>query len=477
MLADNYKGYKGLPELVGLHTMKEAVSRGLTVTESVSRLKRYHWTAKRLSIILVSRITAMPVYELKMAFSLHAHYLAEHVEPFFARVREMREPPYGMDATPHEALDILLDEIQNAPDTEALLLGLYEVIIPALVRGLEKHLADDNRLFDHPTYRVCRFAHLEIKEIKEYGEKAIAAMITESDRNKYKEWLMLLYDCLRAMGDLDGTQPQQQVALKKIYSVNEYKYDGVPARDERFKDLYNMGVNAEAFLLDKNQQPLPKTIMLYFKRMREIDVPEMMASIVSETPGKPWAYYEDMIRQIWDEARHAMMGEVGFTSIDIDWKKIPFNFTWAYLLNTKMDRKDRHAVLYFIEQGLMPAKTGKQYEWEVAVSTTNRLTQLIQDYDWADEVLHARIGRDWIVPELGGQVETMEQGNKAWSVALADAYDRFENEGLTQHENWWPEVYKQACKFWKIEPDESIVAYNTSYRDLRADRKELDAKK
>ena len=56
----------------------------------------------------------------------------------------------------------------------------------------------------------------------------------------------------------------------------------------------------------------PKTLMMFYKRLREIDVPEMMATIIAETPDKPWDYYRDMTRQLWDEARHAMMGEVGF---------------------------------------------------------------------------------------------------------------------------------------------------------------------
>ncbi len=72
-----------------------------------------------------------------------------------------------------------------------------------------------------------------------------------------------------------------------------------------------MGVNAEVFLYDESMPADAKVLMMYYKRLREIDVPEMMASIIAETRGKPWNYYRDMTRQLWDEARHAMMGEVG----------------------------------------------------------------------------------------------------------------------------------------------------------------------
>ncbi|MBO9571219.1 MAG: hypothetical protein J7497_03275 [Chitinophagaceae bacterium] len=467
MLAENYKGYKGLPELVGLLTMKESMSKGLTVAESVARLKRFHWMAKRLSLIFTARITSMPIYELKMAFGLHAHYLAEHAEQFFNRVREMREPPYGMDTAPHPALDIFLDELQSAPDNE-FVTGVYTVAIPELLNALSKYLTECNKLFEHPTYRVCRFAALEVEEINTYGKEAVKVVNSEN-----KQWLQLLKDCLNVMGGPDGSGRSKEVLPERNFSKQPYQYKGFPKRDERFKDVYNMGVNAEALLLNKEIAPLPKTLMLYFKRMREIDVPEMMASIISETPDKPWAYYKDMIRQLWDESRHAMMGEVGFTSLNIKWEDIPFNLTWSYLLNTKMTNIERHAILYFIEQGLMPAKTGKQYEWEVALKTDSHLTELIQDYDWADEVLHARIGRDWIVSELGGQLAAMDFGNKAWSKALSDSFETFEKEGLTKHENWWPGIYKKACEFWNITPDPAILNYNTSYRESRPDRVEL----
>ena len=473
MTAENYQGYKGLPELVGLLPMTDALSKGLLVEESAARLKRFHWTARRLALVLTSRITAMPVYELKMALALHAHYLAEHVGPFFERVREMREPPYGLDQAPDPTLDVVLDEVQAAPTPEALVLGVYEVLVPALTRGLRRVLHDDNRLFDHPTYRVCRLALVELADVEDYGRQAVAALVTDEHRARYATWLTLLHDCLATLGDLDGSQPVQARAVERQFSATPYQHDYVPRRDERFHDMHNMGVNAESFLLDPAQPALPKTLMLYFKRLREIDVPEMMASIVYDTPGKPWGYYRDMIRQIWDESRHAMMGEVGFTSLGIDWRTIPFNITWSYLLNTKLSSQERHAVLFFIEQGLMPAKTGKQYEWEVAVATTNRLSRLVQDYDWADEILHARIGRDWIVPEVGGQPAAMAAGNAAWSKALLDVYEQVQADGLTTHANWWPQVYRQACAHWGIAPDPAVLAYHTTYQQTRADRKQV----
>lgn len=469
---ESYRGYAGLPPLVGLHSMADAVTAGLTVAECVARLLRLHWSLKRLHAIFIARITAMPVYELKMAFSLHGFYCAEHVEEFAKRVREMRQPPYGLETSPDANLDLFFDEILGATSLEALTLGLYGYAVPAVVRALERLIDDTNRLFDHPSYRVCRLTLVEMQDVLLYGEQAIGCLVSAESRSSLAEWTSLLKRALDAAGDLDGTQPKAELDLKPMFSATPYQYDGVPRRDERFRDPYNMGVNAEAFLFNPDVPPLPKSIMLYFKRMREIDVPEVMSSILAETEGKPWEYYRAMTRQLWDEARHAMMGETGFVSMGIDWTKIPLNFTWSLGLNTQLTALERHAVLYTIEQGLMPKKTGKEYEWEVAVATANRLTMLIQDYDWADEILHARIGRDWLVKELGGQKTALEYGDEAWSRILVD-WAKWREEGLTRHENWWPEIYRAACQYWSMEPDPKLLAYNTTYESTRADLKQV----
>src|SRR5215475_5038244 len=164
-----YQTFKNLPALAGVCSMGEAMKPGLSVGECVRRLKRYHYAFKRLHQIFTARITAEPAYELKMAFSLHSHLCAEHVSALRKRVGEMREPPLGLEAVPEPNLEIFFDEILAAPTSEELLLGLYEKAIPALTNALEHHLRDTNKLVDHPSVRVCRFALLELEDLVDFG--------------------------------------------------------------------------------------------------------------------------------------------------------------------------------------------------------------------------------------------------------------------------------------------------------------------
>jgi hypothetical protein len=468
---NDYQTYRNLPALAGICTIEEAAKSGLTVDECVTRLKRFHYAFKRLHQIFNDRLTAEPVYELKMAFSHHAHLCAEHVAALRVRVGEMREPPLGLDRVPDPHLEILFDEILMAPTTEELVTAIYGKALPGILAGLDRHLADTNRLADAPSVRIVRFAQLETQDMLDYGAKAISALVNQTWQEENRAWLSLLDDCAAATGSIDGTQPKLEKEILPRYSAESYKYDPVPKRDERFPDPYNMGVNAEVFLYDKEMPIEPKTLMMFYKRIREIDVPEMMASIIAETPNKKWGYYRDMTRQLWDEARHAMMGEVGFVAAGVDWTKVMVNFTWSLALNTQLKPLERHAVLYFIEQGLMP-RTGKRYEWEVGKASGNRLSQLFQDYDWADEVLHAKIGRDWYLPLFDDPKKGVEYGDECWSKVLMD-WSQWRDDGLTEHRNWWPEVYTEACKKWNIEPDPNVLAYDTTYETVRADLKDI----
>ncbi|MFO0936185.1 MAG: hypothetical protein U0798_06690 [Gemmataceae bacterium] len=463
-----YSSYKNLPPLAGLCTFEEAFAPGLPVEECVRRLKRIHYSLRRLFEILTSRITSEPVYELKTLFAHHAYLFAEHCTSIRQRVSEMREPPLGLDEIPHPALERYFDEIANAPTANERLFAVYQDTLGRIHVAIEHYLRETHPLTDAPSRRMLKAMTHELTEIREIGCRTFDAFpLTEDGRGWSESILGVL---ATEAGDIAGqprpyTKPLAELPRK--YSGIPPIYDPIPQRDERFTDLWNQGVNAESFLYDETQPARAKALMMLFKRLREIDVPEMMASIMMQTSGKPWAYYRDMSRQLWDEARHAMMGEVGFVALGVDWTKAKITWNWSYRLNTECSPLERHGVLFFIEQGLMP-RTGKRYEYEVATLSGIPLVATIQDFDWADEVLHSQIGRAWYVTQFPSLKDAMDYGDQAWSKIISN-WTTVSEMGLTNHANWWPAIYTQACRAEGVAPDPRVLAFDETYEGKRAD--------
>jgi hypothetical protein len=496
----DYRSHKGLPPLAGLCTIEEAAKPGISVEECVRRLKRFHYCFKRLHQILTARITAEPIYELKTGFAHHAYLCAEHVTALRTRIGEMREPPLGLEDVPHPALEAFFDEILAAPTTEELIVGV-RFAMDQLWHSFRYYVDDTNPLTDAPSRRALRFALEEVNEMANWGARVTSCLVEPDSKREeeLEEWGKYLGGLLDLAGGLDGTattsasggrkppvetnEPSQSEGsnrgltpparqdVPRRYSAQPHQYDPVPKRDERFTDPWNQGVNAESFLYNPAYPARAKALMMLYKRLREIDVPEMMSSIITQTPGKPWGYYRDMSRQLWDEARHAMMGEVGFVALGVDWTKAKITLNWSHRLNTECTPMERHGVLYFIEQGLMP-KTGKRYEFETGRESGLPLIATLQDFDWADEVLHSQIGRAWYVPLFGSLKEALDYGDAAWSKVLSN-WATVKERGLTNHENWWPAVYEMACRAEGVPPDASVLAFAETYEGKRADLKDV----
>mgnify|MGYP002628180074 CR=1 FL=1 len=483
----NYESLKGLPPLAGLTSFEDAAGPGMGVEACVDRLKRIHYSLHRSWSICLARLTSEPIYELKMGFSHHAHLTAEHVTLFRERVSEMRHPPLGLDKVPDVNLEAFFDEILMSDNALQMIAGLYRGAFPAILESATCYLEDTNLLTDAPTVRILKIMIPELESMIDWGNAAISALekeATDDERATLESWMDELSAWLAAAGQLDGTDPASgEITTTPRFSGKDWEYDNIPQRDERFPDPYNMGVHAEEFLYDEKFDERDKVLMMFYKRIREIDVPEMMAPIMvelmnatgnEEKGGRPWAFYRDLTRQMWDEARHAMMGEVGFAKLGLDWPKLVMvNFTWSKGLNEQLTPTERHAVLWFIEQGLMN-KTGKRFEWEVGKASGDAYSELIQDFDWADEVLHARIGRDWYVKDFENVKEAAAYGSECWDKVMTD-WGQWRIDGLTEHRNWWPDLYKAACIMRGTEPDPETLAYDETYASTRADLNRISA--
>ncbi|HJR35535.1 MAG TPA: hypothetical protein VJ817_11335 [Gemmatimonadales bacterium] len=427
---------EAIPELAGLAGYAEAARIGYPVDENVRRLLRYQWTERRLMRDLLSHLTAEPVWEVKCGYALHQWQDAEHVDRLRRRIGEMRHPVPSLDEAPDAALDTLLEEALRSTDAVELLAGSYAVVREALAAAYREHLATTNPLVDHPTRRVLRAALADHEASLAWSNTALAAL-TRYDAAagvRARAWQEHLRAYLDGAGGIAGPAPERAAQLPRPRAVASFAPDFHPRRDARFAGQYAFEFPPHVVYNDPRVPADERNLALLCKRTLEMDVPEMMASIMIERGDAPWEFHFDFSRQLWDETRHAMMGTVALTARGVDWTRIPLNVGFALRLNLHATPLERQTMLYAIEQSLMPGETGKRFEFHTAEEAGDPLSAHFHDYDWADEVLHAHIGRRWLKREGIGTEQAMERTQAIHQRTWA-ALDRYRSS--EPPEDWW----------------------------------------
>ena len=437
--------FDAIPELAGISTYEDAARVGYSVDDNVARLLRYHWAERRLMALLIAHLTAEPVWEVKCALALHQWQGAEHVDALRTRITEMRHPAPPLDVAPDEALDRFLGELLHSANTAELLAGVHDVAYAALADAYREHIAHTNPLVDHPTRRTLRIALAETEDAIAWGRQALDVVCRADPdaRRAADAWSAHLRALLAAAGGIAGDKPvSKPAALASLRSRRAFEPDFHPRRDERFAGSYNFEFPPHLVYNAPGVSDDERNLALICKRALEMDVPEMMASFITERADQPWEFHHDYSRQLWDEARHAMMGTVALQVRGIDWKhELPLNVSFALRLNLHATPLERQVMLYAIEQSLMPAETGKRFEYETALAARDELSAHFHDYDWADEVLHAQIGRRMLRRDGITREQAVERAaaihEKTWA-----ALERYRS--LAPQENWWPEFVRHA---------------------------------
>jgi hypothetical protein len=427
-----------IPPLANVSTYQEAARLGLSVDETVDRLMRYAWFARRAMEAALYWLNPTPEWEVKEAFSLHAYLMADHAQSFRRRIGEMRNPMPDMDTSPDMCIDQFFDEVLTAETTSEKLTALYGVVLPAVLDAYRRHFESANPLVDFPTRRVLRHLIIEQEDMVQWGQAALEAV---DETLAFKSHLEAF---LKAAGGVDGIENAPD-NLPESRVTDAFTADFFPRRDQRFEQQHNFIFPPHEVARTEGVSAAEKTLALMCKRTLEMDVPEAMARMIVEAEGQPWLFYVDMCRQLWDEARHAMMGTVYFENLGIDWKReMPLHPGFAIRLNFHMTPLEAHAALYTIEQSLMPATTGKKYEWETAGEAADDLARLFQDFDWADEVLHVRIGRDWGLALSGMTRKEFEELGSQKLVETEAALDEYAKREAQI--NWWPAFVEKVLR-------------------------------
>jgi hypothetical protein len=431
------------PAYAALAGRDRLTGAGLPVARATAVLHRLAYTKQRLAITAAVFLPSTPEWEVKCALALHGWLDAEHAALLYARLAEMREPPPTPADVPDAKLEAALDEVLAPADTSHRIAALYGGVRPLLRKAVQRYLDDTNPLCDQPSVRL-----LTIISTEEAAVRAWSDAVKVDD--EAARWSDHVSGSLGAAGGIDGTAPVSPAPTPRFR--RPYSFDIVPRRDRRFRNLFDTSTPAGE-----------RNAALMFKRVREMDVPEVIAGIVAErwaearnTAGREdsWAYYVSMLRQMWDEARHAMLGQALLESRGIDWTALPVNVTFSWKLAQFCSPLERHILLYAIEQSLMPRDRGKPYEHRIAEESGDRLSALFHDYDWADEVLHVAIARQCLRPELpGGLAEARTRAGNLWTrIARALEEHPFPRDTAPSDvADWWPR-YARAVLGRDVDP-------------------------
>jgi hypothetical protein len=420
-----------IPPLAGLFGYEAASRPGYRVADAAHRLWRLAYAYRRLHALAVDALPRTPEWEVKCALGLQIWLDAEHAGALGDRAGELRQPSVDVGTAPDERLARVFDELAHARDTGELLAAEYVVVRGALAAALRTYLDTTNPLADHPSVRLVEAALRDEERTLAWGRAAAAAVPAEGD------WPELVRHLLAAAGGLLGDDPAAPAPSAPLRSAaGPPPPDPVVRRDERFADPYNQSALIDRYCDDPERQADERAYALAYKRLREMDVPEWMAPIIAASGDQPFERQRELSRQLWDETRHAMMGQVALERQGVPFHAFPIEVQGSMALNTRFTPREAHLLLWVIEQDLMAAATGKKHELEVAAAHGDPVLTTFQDFDWADEVLHARTGRRWIVSEFPSRADAEAAARDVWR-----RYDEVAAELAERSEQreWWPE--------------------------------------
>ncbi|UKS29230.1 hypothetical protein LOZ80_09945 [Paenibacillus sp. HWE-109] len=373
---------------------------GLSVEESARRLQRIAYMDRGLMHMEAGFMIATPEYEVKGALSRMVWQDASHHDELRSRCKQLRMSVVAFDKCQDVALKELLDRSLEAESTLIRLKVLFEVIKPAQIAAIRSYMSLAQPLVDEPTLSLFKRQLPEREDQVAWGIAAIAELsqAAKEDELEYAvKWKGYTEALLRAAGGIEGTDKREETAEALILKTRPFEVPRQSTRDSRFVSAIKK--HKDQHFADSDQGRLEQ---MMFTRFFEMSPAEGVAYVHFTTVGKPWAFYYDTARHLWDEVRHAWFGEAALRKNGYDIYEVP-NWTGWYDMTAQLFEKDEaytHLTIA-IEKAAMKYPPGKREEWEFCRDIAkDPLMTTFQDFDWADEVVHASFGQKWIIDEV-----------------------------------------------------------------------------
>jgi hypothetical protein len=406
---DNKIGYAGIADAGRLSS--------IDVKTNAIRLRRFQYVFRRLVLVAAGQLPARAEWEVKMALARHMHEDAEAASCLLERVLELRVTESQAAKAPDALLGLFLDEVLRAQTDPEYLLGIYEVVRPALLDAIARHVRDTQPLVDYPTVRVARLVRIELEDQIGLGRALIAQFVGPEERRQSAEYVERLRAMLAHVGGFDGTGESRPQEVRRWRSIEPHVLPLKSARPADFGPSVHIRLPG---CLDEKLSDAENALREMMKiRQEEMTAAELIAGVMYETTEIPWSFHRTLARHCWDEARHAAFGQAALESHGIDWRRCP-----QYTAEYEKFRSEAPAKAYaFLSLGIETsamAKNGKQHELHLVRDVfKDPLMAVFQDYDWADELQHAGFGRTWGAAFFDQDFEQSRLfGEEAWMELL-----------------------------------------------------------
>jgi hypothetical protein len=386
------------------------------VEENARRLHRLAFVHACLMRIGAAHLPARCHWDLKVALGRHLYEDAEAATALRARVLELRTSPARLEREPDARLALALQELLHADSDAELLLGLYTVWRPALLAAVDAHIRRTQPVVDAPTVRILRRIRTDLEEQVDLGQELLAAFREDPLDAESLVQAATFVDrqraYLQAAGGVAGDQPLPEgVARGELPRPwRSHRPYQLPLRSRRDPRRQGPTTWARTGVAAPPEDPVARRLVAMMRvRQEEMTAAELVAGVLYAQTGMPWEFYADLARHCWDEVRHCLFGQAALERDGWEWASRP-QYTSDYDLAAPKIAAARYAWLAVGIEGGAMAKGGKQAEFTFCRDEARHpLMAQFQDYDWADEVLHARLGRRWAPELLGDASEDAEE--------------------------------------------------------------------
>jgi hypothetical protein len=381
------------------------------VGQTARLVARYHYIEAQLMRVMAGKLASLPEWEVKCLVGLHLWHDSLHAHDFLARLVDLRWPRKA-PLNPGAATLALMALLDEAPDSPALLSGIYGVIKPALAAAYADHIAAAAPVADEPTCYLLRRALAEEREHVQAG-RALLDTLEDADPGATAAWKQRFRGALAAIGSLTTPGDVEREAVHSFEGQAIQPAPGVAARDRRFT------IELNGFSQVPSDPKEAARFMAHRDADNEMHAAELLGRSLYEHPEMPWEYHVDMARQLWDEVRHAVLyqkyleglgGRLG------DYPSIPGNYSYRIGLDFAHRLYDLH---------LRGEKLGMpdliRYR-EQARAAGDAAYVMLNDYVHADEVPHVKNGR-WLSWLLNDDLEAFKRVERE-TMQIRAAYER-----------------------------------------------------